>query len=226
MSRNLEKSQSELHRFQHQKNLEAGVLESNPKLRPKNVKSVSNLAQAERWRTVIMGEISQRLTRIQDPTASDETLRELNNELAQFFKEKRSWEYHIKELGGIDHLAQRDSIKGQMANGIRYYGRARELPEVQQLLKAQKEERDLQLKQQQGKLKRAMQINERRLKITEDYYGLNEPSANEEMVEDEDDQGRTLNQKYKLHALKQSRRIGLIGYERRRTKRLMGERNI
>lgn len=222
MSRNLEKSQSELHRYQNQKNREAGVLESNPKLRPKNVKNVTNVAQAERWRGIVMGEISLKLTQIQDPTATDETLRELNTALIQLFKEKRSWEYQIKDLGGIDHLSQRDGIKGQMANGIWYYGRARELPEVQQIIEAQKEQQELQRQQQHQKVKKILDMQQRRFKITERYYGVHEAYEKDE-TEDTVSERKVVNEKYKLHALKQ-KRLGLIGYERRRTRRLTQER--
>lgn len=152
MSRNKEKAQSALNRFQQYKNQQAGVLESNPLLRPTYVQKVDSLPQAEKWRSVVMTEISVRLTRIQDPTLSDFQLRELNDELNKLFREKRAWEYHIKSLGGNDYLLLGGLLQatGLLVNdpentikGYRYFGRAKELPDVVKLLKNEEVEKPI-----------------------------------------------------------------------------------
>lgn len=119
------------------------MLESNPNLRPKYIQSVESLPQAEKWRSVVIGEISVKLTRIQDPTISDYLIRDLNDSLNKLFNEKRAWEHHIKALGGNDYINFGKNMNvGVVANdgvqvkGYRYYGRARELSEVKKLLKS------------------------------------------------------------------------------------------
>ncbi|ODV78325.1 Isy1-like splicing factor, partial [Suhomyces tanzawaensis NRRL Y-17324] len=144
-SRNKEKAQASLNRFHDQKAKEAGVLESNPNLRPKYVQSVDSLPQAEKWRSTIISEISTRLTWIQDPDATDAELRELNDTINKLFNEKRAWEYHIKSLGGNDYLnfgknlsstglLTNVDLSGATSRGYRYFGRAKELPDVKKLL--------------------------------------------------------------------------------------------
>lgn len=135
MSRNKEKANSTLNRYQAQISREAGVLDSDPNLRPKYVQSVESIPQAERWRTTIVTEISVKLTKINDPTIPEFEVRELNDSLNKLHREKRAWEHHIKQLGGNDYInfggkTQRISVKG-----TRYFGRARELAEVKQMLK-------------------------------------------------------------------------------------------
>ena len=148
MSRNKEKAQAGLNRFQALKSKEAGVLESNPNLRPKYVQSVKSLPQAEKWRSTIISEISTKLTRISDPATSDFVLRELNDSLNKLFKEKRAWEYHIKSLGGNDYINFGKDLSntgvvgsyidesGKLVTGYRYFGRAKDLSDVKPLLQS------------------------------------------------------------------------------------------
>lgn len=141
MSRNKEKSQSALHRFQKEQNRQAGVLETNPNLRPKYVQKEKSLPQAEKWRQVVMTEVSTKLTAIQDPLLEDQEIRELNESINKLFREQRAWEYHIKSLGGPDYIKFGKDLQStglvdpgvSGIKGFRYFGRARELPEVRQL---------------------------------------------------------------------------------------------
>ncbi|SGZ46869.1 CIC11C00000000706 [Sungouiella intermedia] len=130
MSRNKEKAQSALNRYQAQVSKEAGVLESDPSQRPKYVQSVESLPQAEKWRQTIVTEISVKLTKINDPTCPTSEIRELNDSLNKLHREKRAWEYHIKNLGGNDYISYGSQVQGINVKGTRYYGRARELEEV------------------------------------------------------------------------------------------------
>lgn len=152
MSRNKEKARSSLNRYHNLKAKEAGVLESDPNLRPKYVQSVQSLAQAEKWRSVVLSEISVKLGRIQDLALSDYQIRDLNDSLNSLFREKRSWEYHIKDLGGPDYInfgknmqnvgytADRDSL-GAYVKGYRYFGRAKDLPDVKEIIEMQEHRR-------------------------------------------------------------------------------------
>lgn len=130
MSRNKEKNQSTLHRYYAQQEREAGVLESNPSLRPKYVQKVQSIPQAEKWRQTVLNEISIKLTDINDPSLPLDEIRILNDTINKLEREKRAWEHHIKKLGGNDHIRYGSKSKGIIVNGVRYHGRARELPEA------------------------------------------------------------------------------------------------
>lgn len=140
MSRNKEKAQSALNRYQAQISREAGVLDSDPNLRPKYVQLVESLPQAEKWRQTVATEISVNLTKINDPTLPEHEIRDINNHLNKLHREKRAWEYHIKELGGNDYINYGNQVQGLNVKGTRYYGRARELAEVKQLAGSQTKE--------------------------------------------------------------------------------------
>lgn len=182
MSRNKEKAQSALNRFQTYKNQQAGVLESNPQLRPKYVQLVESLPQAEKWRTVVLSEISIRLTRIQDPTISDFLVRELNEELNKLFREKRAWEYHVKSLGGNDYLLQGNlNATGILVpndplgvKGYRYFGRAKELPDVKRLLEADANAKSGKRNEKLVKLSKDAKNKEREANLDLSYYGFND----------------------------------------------------
>ncbi|KAK6203573.1 Pre-mRNA-splicing factor ISY1 [Scheffersomyces amazonensis] len=184
MSRNKEKAQSALNRFQALKNREAGVLESNPNLRPKYVQSVTSLAQAEKWRTTIISEISVKLTRISDQSINDYQIRDLNDDLNRLFKEKRSWEYHIKSLGGNDYINFGKNLDkagvldstGLQVKGYRYFGRAKDLPDVKQALEQHKKLQHEKGKKGQDEESKIMKDRLTRIDIS--YYGIDDEINN------------------------------------------------
>ncbi|CAL1201585.1 unnamed protein product [Candida parapsilosis] len=131
-----------LNNFHQYKSKESGALDTNPQNRPKYVQKVQSIPQAEVWRNIVLGEISSKLTQINDAQTSDARLRELNDALNQLFKEKRSWEHHIKNLGGNDYI---HNIKDMINSGInvagwRYFGRAKELPDVKKMIEEKKKQ--------------------------------------------------------------------------------------
>ena len=88
-----------------------------------------------------MTEVSVKLTDISDPSRSLDEIRRLNDEISKLQREKRAWEHHIKKLGGTDYI-RFGKQEGIFVNGVRYYGRARELPEAQKKEKTPKEARE------------------------------------------------------------------------------------
>ncbi|KAI5959926.1 ISY1 [Candida pseudojiufengensis] len=157
-----------INNFNQYKNKEAGVIETNPKQRPKNVNRVSSIPQADKWRSIILSEISSKLTQINDSTTNDQRLRELNDELNKLFKEKRSWEYRIKELGGNDYIlaTKNDMIhSGINLAGWRYFGRAKELPDVKKMIED---------KQKNGNDKKNKKPH--KIKLDDEYFGKIEDS--------------------------------------------------
>lgn len=177
MSRNKEKSDSALHRFQLEQRRQAGVLESNPNLRPKFVQKEQSLPQAEKWRSVVMTEISTRLTRIQDPLLEDYELRELNETINKLFREQRAWEYHIKSLGGPDYIKFGKDLQStglwdpglSSIKGFRYFGRAKELPEVKELREIQKDDA-LKQKSDGAKYKEETDLLEEKFQTLKPFY--------------------------------------------------------
>ncbi|CAK9442345.1 uncharacterized protein LODBEIA_P60880 [Lodderomyces beijingensis] len=161
-----------LSNFQQYKNREAGVIETNPQLRPKNVKKVRSIPQAETWRNIVMGEISSKLTQINDPNESDFRLRELNDELNQLFRDKKTWEYQIKALGGNDYIHnhnKKDMINsGANVAGWRYFGRAKELPDIKKSIEESKKQA------LRGKVSKAAILKARKKRLDDFYYGKGE----------------------------------------------------
>lgn len=178
MSRNKEKAQSALNRYQQELNREAGVLESNPNLRPKYVQSVESLPQAEKWRNVVVSEISSKLTIIQDPIVGEDQIRELNETINKLFKEKRAWEYHIKSLGGPDHIRFGDRLQstGMLDDevsgikGFRYFGRAKDLPEVKLLKQAHIDKTTRETAEETSNNEKERDLEARFNGIAPDYY--------------------------------------------------------
>ncbi|KAI5965057.1 ISY1 [Candida theae] len=129
-----------LNNFQEYKNKESGALDTNPQNRPKYVQKVQSIPQAEIWRNIVLGEISSKLTQINDTQTSESRVRELNDALNQLFKEKRSWEHQIKNLGGNDYIHNTKDMTHSAVNiaGWRYFGRAKELPDVKKMIEEKK----------------------------------------------------------------------------------------
>lgn len=179
MSRNKEKAQSALNRFQQEVSRQAGVLESNPNLRPKYVQSVKSLPQAEKWRSVVISLISTNLTRIQDAMLDESTIRELNETINKLLKEKKAWEHHIKSLGGPDFLrfgpnlestGLVDDFSGN--KGYRYFGRAKDLPEVKMLKQAKEDKANRESTKRDNQINKAKELEQRFSNIDPHYYLL------------------------------------------------------
>ncbi|KAJ3026193.1 UNVERIFIED_CONTAM: NineTeen Complex (NTC) component [Siphonaria sp. JEL0065] len=143
MARNEEKAQSMLYRFREAQNAELGIGIKQER-RPGNTARVSTVREADRWRGDIIREISRKVSKIQDPGLTEYQVRDLNDRINKLFREKRSWEYRIKELGGPDYRrgssrildAEGKEVPG--SRGYRYFGRAKELPGVKELFESQK----------------------------------------------------------------------------------------
>ncbi|KAF9358217.1 NineTeen Complex (NTC) component [Mortierella sp. AD094] len=142
MARNEEKAQSMLYRFREAKNAELGGSKKLER-RPYRISEVTSLAEAEKWRRNVIGEISKKVSKIQDSSLSDFQIRDLNDEINKLMREKYRWEQQIKDLGGVDYRiagpktldAQGKEVPG--ARGYKYFGRAKDLPGVKELFQPQ-----------------------------------------------------------------------------------------
>lgn len=185
MSRNTEKAASSLNRFLHLKRREAGVLESNPNLRPKFVQRESSLPQSEKWRSTIISEISVKLTRIQDPTLNDYQIRDINDSINKLLNEKRAWEYRIRELGGPDYISYKKDFSnmgrlgdinavGLVINDYRYFGRAKDLPDVREAILAKEKQDHATKSKREREEQREKSIDDLTKRIQPSYYYLDD----------------------------------------------------
>ena len=132
--------------------------------RPHLASECEYLADAERFRGQIVREITQLVSKIQNPALPEHELRDLNDEINHKMREKWHWNKRIVELGGVDYNAierQRQIEQGeQITTGYRYYGAAKKLPGVSEFLEKQK-----------AKMERKVRAVDLYKNITPDYYG-------------------------------------------------------
>jgi pre-mRNA-splicing factor ISY1 len=112
--------------------------------RPKLASECAHLSDAEYYRTQIVREIANGISKIQNPALGEHTIRDLNDEINRRMREKYHWNRRIKELGGPDYIAierqqqieegDSQSLAGQ---NYRYFGAAKDLPGVKELLDKQ-----------------------------------------------------------------------------------------
>jgi pre-mRNA-splicing factor ISY1 len=111
----------------------------NRRKRPYLASECEHLADAERFRSQIVREISEGIARIQNPGQGEHAIRELNDDINHKMREKYHWNKRIKELGGLDfnHIEKQRQIEEgdtQVHSGYRYFGAAKDLPGVKELL--------------------------------------------------------------------------------------------
>ncbi|GMM29809.1 hypothetical protein DAMA08_025540 [Martiniozyma asiatica (nom. inval.)] len=94
--------------------------------------AITLVADAINHRQSTLSDINNAIQRLHDPTVFDDELRSLNEKANRLVRERRAWEFKIKELGGPDYLTQN-------RNRYRYFGRAVELPEAKEELGRQRE---------------------------------------------------------------------------------------
>lgn len=112
--------------------------------RPRSTQKCTDMSAATNYRAQVLREITNNLSRIHDILLSEYQIRDINDLINKLLRERRSWEYRIKELGGPDYLklSHLDNTKDSFTiKGYRYFGRARELPDVVKLLEESKKEK-------------------------------------------------------------------------------------
>lgn len=107
--------------------------------RPYIASECSNLKKAFKWRGEIIGEISKKVSQIQNAGLMEHQIRDLNDSINKSLREKRHWEHRIIELGGpnlirygpkmLDHEGR--EVPGN--RGYKYFGAAKDLPGVREL---------------------------------------------------------------------------------------------
>lgn len=107
--------------------------------------NVTTIPVAEQGRRLVFKEISLRLSKIRDASLDDFQLRALNDEINALIKDKRAWDFRIRQLGGfkarVDERFEDVGTGGPMGEDYYYFGRAKELPEVKAWLARRDAER-------------------------------------------------------------------------------------
>ncbi|KAI8383138.1 Pre-mRNA-splicing factor ISY1 [Nakaseomyces glabratus] len=124
MSRNVDKSQTVLALYQEHK--AESRRDYNRYKRPR-VESVRDPAEAREWYKQTLREVGECTNRLYDPLLSEEQVRECNARVNQLIQESQRWSRHLRRF----KQRQRPPVYGGVVvNGVRYIGRARELPEA------------------------------------------------------------------------------------------------
>ena len=137
MARNEEKALSMLNRYVKAKEDEArGPREKRPYLSS----LCETLGEAENWRKQILHEITKKVATIQNSSLGEFKVRDLNDEINKLLREKGHWERRIIELGGPNYFAVSrrlvdESGAASTSSGYQYFGAARNLPGVKELLR-------------------------------------------------------------------------------------------
>lgn len=144
MARNVEKEKSMLNQWLKLKDVDhRNVIFKIPK----NVESVDDLEKAITCRNHLKKELCRKITEIQNYTLSDQCIRDINDQINKLIYIKRKWEIRIVELGGPDYRKESDelikanSVELKGNNNYKYFGAAKNLKGVKELLHRQKEER-------------------------------------------------------------------------------------
>ena len=186
---------------------EAMLIESGVKRHPKDLKSLNpstctSVPIAEQNRRDLLKEVHRKIGRIQDKELEAAVVRTLNDEINEAIERIRVWDERIRELGGLSRRSQRRIEEFEAAaissgetatttsatesllqfEGKYYFGRARELPEVQDFLK-HRQDVD---KESQELSKLRKQRTEMYAQVDHVYYGLVDPEK-ERLLQSEED---------------------------------------
>mmetsp|Transcript_107429 Transcript_107429/g.219205 ORF Transcript_107429/g.219205 Transcript_107429/m.219205 type:complete len:258 (-) Transcript_107429:1969-2742(-) len=156
MARPAEKARAMLNKWVKMRE-EGNAPATNPReRRPKLASECDHLGDAEYYRNQINREITGMIAKIQNPALGEHTIRDLNDEINRKFREKHHWNKRIFQLsngtidyiktersaqieeGDVQFLAETNFGKRQGPT-YRYFGAAKDLPGVKELLEKQQE---------------------------------------------------------------------------------------
>ncbi len=116
--------------------------ETSNSRRPHLASLCQDLPSAGKWRAQVERDIRLRVSEIHNSSLSASRVRELNDAINRLIRERRHWDRRVVQLGGRSVPQPRTTgDDGLQHGGYLYFGAARDLPEVRDVLKrAQREE--------------------------------------------------------------------------------------
>ena len=150
---------------------------------PRDPGTVSSISEAEKWRSKIVEILSDKINKLYKDPLPEQQIRYLNDKANALMRKLRRWELRILELGGIDYgkvgiQTPNGDILNTNQNQYQYFGRARKLPGVQQLIESEKQRTIDNINMSNKKKKREEYME----KVDASYYGL-EPEDGIEEIE-------------------------------------------
>jgi len=113
------------------------------------VNECNDVSEAAKWRMQVVRDIGKNVLLIQNGSLEEHKIRDLNDLINKLIREKGHWERRIGDLGGSDFAGppiteEADDENGNGAirapGGYYYFGAAKELPGVRELLRPKKQE--------------------------------------------------------------------------------------
>lgn len=132
---------STLNRWVDQRRLieAGGIARSGPSL-PSECRSVK---EGEAARGSIVRQLTSLISQIQNSSLGEQRIRVINDEINKLLRSKAAWESQIVKLGGPDYrllgtrLAEAEGAEIPGQRGYKYFGAAKELPGVRDLLESE-----------------------------------------------------------------------------------------
>lgn len=157
--------------------------------KPSDPETVLTIQEAEGWRSRLSEKLRDNLNRLYNEPLPEAETKYLNDKVNEQIKELRRWETRIVELGGIDYSrdgisAPDGDILNSKTNNYQYFGRARELPIVKELIEAEKKR----MNHNESNFQKKLNKDELLQKVDAEYYGLyenNELDEQETLMENE-----------------------------------------
>lgn len=136
MARNEEKAQSMLSRYLQTQNPNR----SKSQRRPHLATLCDDLDEALKWRLQVLSDIRRKISEIQDAGLDATQTRDLNDLINKLLRERKHWDRRILALGGPNFLnsykhTSTNDDKVFEHNGYMYFGAAKDLPGVQDLMR-------------------------------------------------------------------------------------------
>ena len=153
-----------------------GLTQLKPSRFPSECRSVR---EGEFARSQILRELGSSISQIQNANLGETRIRELNDMINRLLRSKFAWEVQIRQLGGPDYskigasISETDGVELPGQGGYKYFGAAKSLPGVRELLEGEPDIRN----DHQMSRKLLMKL------IQADYYGWrdeDDPSILEE----------------------------------------------
>lgn len=148
---------------------------------PRDPGTVLSIAEAEKWRKKLVEILSQKLRKLYMDPLPDQHTKYLNDKVNSLIRKLRTWELRIVELGGIDYgrvgiTMSNGDILNTNQNQYQYFGRARKLPGVKELIESEKQkQQDAITASNKGKLREELLS-----RVDAFYYGLETDESIEE----------------------------------------------